>query len=487
MGYFLNEINNRSITSRDLAKDLLGVVDRNYERRANSQVRLDYYNDKQLVYLKQLISNQFKFPERLNLQTEFMNVTRMICDELGSLYIKAPTRKIEDGTDADSELFDDIAEMAQLDSVMDTNNKLVKLCKTTMVRPVWRDETIQYIIYTPNMFDVLENPQDPTKPLAVIYANNYDKEQYRTYDGMTYQTKEKANQFQGTDVVFHVWTADRYFMFNTEILRDGSIQANVLVNEDNPENINPYGTLDIFVPFRDDFAFDGFFVEGGSDLINANELINIKKTELNYLTKMQSFGVPVRKGAPKDAMSFIADPSMTVDLPADDDINRGIDFKFESPDPKINELSDDIQVKLRNIAIKYKLNPEMFTSSGNRSSAESIAMQNYYLSKAINRDKPRYASYEKKLYEATKIVNNMHNSQKLSDNSYLSVNFSDFETPTSLAEQDQHRLLLVANGIRSKAWWRLQEDPDLGTEEEAEQIMQSEETEPEVDNGEAEQ
>jgi hypothetical protein len=158
---------------------------------------------------------------------------------------------------------------------------------------------------------------------------------------------------------------------------------------------------------------------------------------------------------------------MTIDLPADDDMGRGADFKFESPNPKITELSDDIQLKLRTIAMKYKLNPEMFNSSGQRSSAESIQLQNFYLSKAIKRDKPRFARYENDLYKAIKIINNMHSENKLSESSYLMVNFSDTEIPQSLQEQDQHNLLLHVNGIQSKAQWLLKTDPDLGTIERA--------------------
>ena len=473
-------LNQLDVTSLEIAQQLIGLVDGNFQRRINQQVRLDYYYDKQLKYLKQAIKNQFKFPDRLNLQTEFMNVTRMIVDELGSIYIESPRREIKGGTDTDNEIFNLIQEQSSFDSLMDTNNKLVKLCKTTLVRPVWRDEQIEYIIYTPNMFDVLEDPNNPKKPLAVIYAQNYDSSQYVTYDGMTYDKQENPDQFKGDEVVYHVWTSTRYFMFGIEIdPKTGVKTANILDNEDNQGNVNPYGTLDIFVPFRDEFAYDRFFIEGGDDLINANELINVKKTELNYLTKMQSFGIPVRKGASSDANVFIADPSMTIDLPADDDMSRGSDFKFASPDPKINELSADILSKLRSVAIKYKLNPEMFRTSGEKSSAESIQLQNFYLYKAITRDKPRYAQYEANLFDATRVVYNMHNANQLSDGSRLSVNFSDAEMPISQESQDAHNLLLLVNGIQSKAQWLLKTDPDLGTIENAIARL----TEIEVENG----
>ena len=487
MATYIQEFKNRKITSRGIAQQLISVVDRNFQRRANQQVRMDYYRDNQLVYLQRAINNQFAFPDRLRLQTEFVNVTRMIVDELGSLYTDAPIREIMDGTESDKELFELIADKASLNSVMDTNNKLVKLCKTTLVRPVWRDDKIEYVIYTPNMFDVLENPENPKQPLAIIYANNYDESQYVSYDGMSYNKVENQNQFKGTNIVYHVWTADRHFSFNVEILKSGEKQAIILENDENPENINPYGTLDIFVPFRDEFVYDGFFCSGGQDLINANELINIKKTELNYLTKMQSFGVPVRKGADANSSSFIADPSMTIDLPADSDMARGADFKFESPNPKIIELSDDIQSKLRTIAIKYKLNPEMFSVSGNRSSAESIQLQNFYLSKAIKRDKSRFASYEGQLYNATRIVNNLHSQKKLSDNSWLKVSFSDAETPQTLEQEDKHNLLLFTNGLISKAEWLLKVDPDLGTIEQAEEKLKKIEAERGGNSGEAQQ
>jgi hypothetical protein len=468
MSFYINDLNQREVTSRQIAEQLVSIIERNYMRRANNQVRLDYYYDRQMIHLNNALNKQFRFPTRLNLQKEIVNITKMIVDELAGLYIEEPQRELVDGTDKDKELFQRITEEAQLNSVMDTNNKLVKLCKTTLVRPVWRDgEGIRYVIYTPNMFDVLENPQDPTKPLAIIYANNYDQEQYRTINDMHFEETKRQNQFTGINVVYHVWTATKYFTFGIELDKKNMPQIVIHNNPENEANENPYGTLDIFVPFRDDYAYDGFFCDGGDDLVITNELINVKKTELNYLTKMQSFGIPVRKGAGDTKTVFIADPSMTVDLPADTEISKGADFKFESPDPKIAELTDDINFKLRTLAMKYKLNPEMFSSSGERSSAESIQLQNFYLSKAIKRDKPRYALAETRLFKATKIVNNLHNTEQFSDSCYFKINYSDIETPTSITEKDQHNLLLYTNGIQSKAQWLLKTDPDLGSIEDA--------------------
>jgi len=481
MPFFFNRITTKQIAQQALntTKETGSIL-----RRQDMQKRLDYFHDKQDSYLEQALYTQFEYPDRLKLQREFFNVTNLMINELAVLYNEDPLREIKypikldkegkeiPGDEAmkekDQQMFDDILENTNLNNTLQTVNQFVKLMKTTLVKPEWdeSEKAIAYRIFTPNMFDVIMDEANPSKAKAIVYSRNYPEPSLATYGNTDDRTS--VDPFEESNTVYHVWTDELYFMFTYKLgKKPTDIEISILDNPANKDNINPYGTLDIFVPFRDSVPIDDFFTEGGDDIIVANESINVLLTELNHLIKMQSFSVPVRKGAPENS-PVILDPSMTIDLPADDDMGKS-DFKFVSPEAKIVEVQSEIEQKLRRLALKYKMNPDMFTSSGLKSSAESLQLQNFAQSVLIKKDKPYFRKNEVKLFQMTKLVNNTHNSAKFSDTASLFVDYRDTEIPMTQKDTDAHNLTMFNNGLMTKAEWLLDENPDLGTIDMAEQ------------------
>ncbi len=450
----------KDITTKQIAQQALDATKQTGSmlRRQAMQKRLDYFNDKQDTYLMTALYNQFQYPERLKLQREFYNITKMMINELAVLYNEDPLREVMDGSESDKELFQDILDNTNLNNVLQSVNEYVKLMRTVLVKPEWDGERVVYRLFTPNMFDVIMDEQNPNKAKAIIYSRNYPSPSSQLYGND--DRNDKKDKFQESNTVFHCWTDKNYFMFTYQMSEKGDAVAKLIDNPNNPDNINPYGTIDIFVPFRDAVPIDDFFIDGGDDLIVTNEAVNIKLTELNYLIKMQSFAIPVRKGA-SDTAPLILDPSMTIDLPADDDMGKS-DFKFVSPDAKIAEIQSEIEQKVRRIALKYKMNPDMFTASGNRSSSEALQLQNYAQGRLIKKDKPYFRKNEMQLFEMTKLVNNTHNSMKFSDKAWLFIDFRDSEIPMTQTDKDAHMLTMLNNGLITKAEWLLEENPDLG-------------------------
>ena len=458
---------NSRANAESLAKEALfqAKIEQNKLRRENMQKRIDYYHGNQKAHLLQAIKRQFKYPNRLNLQYEFFNLTAMIIDELAAIYKEEPKREIVNGTDRDKEIYDAIQESSSINLVLTTVNRYTKLCKTCMVRPVFRGGVIEYDIFTPNIFDVVQDPFNPTRAIAIIYtqATTDTDPVSLKYFGNTGASPQDDMMINGQ--MYYYWDAKNHVVFTYDVKKTSLIP---IIKEQlgNEGNINPYGVLP-FVVFRDAFPIDRFFIDGGDDLINSNEITNVKKTELNYLTKMQSFSIPVMKGAPKD-MVFEADPSSVITIPADGDNNTGNDFKFVSPDPKIKDLSEDIQSRLVQTAIRYKLPGEMFTMSGERSGGFSIQMQQERTNKTIDADKPLYSRYEQELFNMTRLVWNYHNpDNKISDECFLRVKFRVEETAQTQEERDNHSIIEYANGLISKARWVMRSNPTITTIDEA--------------------
>ena len=176
---FLKEQKSKQdISSMKIAKQAVAQLrtDTSRLRRSEMKKRIDYFYGKQLNYLDELLQIQFKYPERLKLQKEILNITEMIVSELAVLYSVNPKRELIEINDNEDiqKLYSKIIDDGKLNSIMSLANKLAKLCKTVLVRPVWREEKIEYDLYTPNMFDVIQDVKNPTKAIGIVYANQID-------------------------------------------------------------------------------------------------------------------------------------------------------------------------------------------------------------------------------------------------------------------------------------------------------------------------
>jgi hypothetical protein len=125
------------------------------------------------------------------------------------------------------------------------------------------------------------------------------------------------------------------------------------------------------------------------------------------------------------------------------------------------------------LAVKFKLNPDLFTSSAQKSSADSLQLQAYYLAKIIRKDKPLFRQYEQQIFDLIKIIYNYHSTQgNLSDNCFLYIDYKDIEIPMTVADRDAHNIVLYQNGLLSRAQWLMNENPDIRDKEQAENILE---------------
>lgn len=455
--------------------------DASKQRRVRMQKRLDYYLDKQEAYLDDELIKKFKNPDRIKLDKEFYNITRLVIDELGVIYNENPIRELQGGSDRDTEIYTKIVEDGQLNQVMQQANRFTKLFKTTMIRPVWRDERIQFDLYTPNMFDVFQDKIDTTQAIAVVWSNTIDlfNEKLLNNDDRTIDN----DPWDDREVVFFYLDHSTFLTFSFSQTRSGQFAIDLIQNESNLNNVNPYGILP-FVTLRDGLPIDQFFLEGGDDLINVNEVINRKTTELNYLVKMQNFAVPVRKGVDDKSGNLILDPSMTVDIPGDTDVSRNADFKYVSPDAKIDETDKFIDRKLKKVLVRYGISPERLVESGQKSSAEALQLRAFDQAKLLKRDKPFYAGFEKELFEKTRIIWNFHNpNEQISEDVVFFIDYKEVEVPTTMEDEDSHNLLMFNNGIISKSTWLMRENPDIKDEKQAEKELEKISKEKEAERG----
>lgn len=424
----------------------------NTERKAEACKRLDYYHGDQLEHLDRVLAAQFAHPDKLKLQKQFTNIVKRIIDEVSVVYKRAPARRLMKAGKAlegqPAETYQKMLEDAGVDAALKKVNRYTNLLRTIGVQVVWRNGRVELDVLTPDILNVVQDPLDPTKCSAVIIEQAFAD---------TVALDTPGNPY-GASKLYIAWTPAQHQVFD----QSGVTRSDLA----NAEGANPYGLIPI-VWFRSE-APDGYFWnEGAQDLMNAQDAINVKLTELNQLIKMQAFSIPVIIGqAPVGGVSV--DPSNYIEIPLADSIERGQpDFKFVTPSPKIADLIEAIREDVRRIADDWGLSMSSFKLTGTAQSGLSLKVQNIRLLERREDDLTLYRSYEKELFRVMRVVHNAHAQKKLPEDAELSVNFAELDFPEDPAVEDQRWVTRISQNVASRAQWLMAIDPDIKTEKEA--------------------
>jgi hypothetical protein len=146
---------------------------------------------------------------------------------------------------------------------MKTASRYVKLLKTALIRPVWRNNRLDLDIITGDIADVScgESPED----LETILITHWPDD--GKVEGITYS----------------FWTAETWSRLD---YRGHQIDGGP----------NPYKLLP-FVPLWDRAPSDAFWIAGGDDLVVAQEAVNKALVDLLHVIEFQGFGVGYITGA----------------------------------------------------------------------------------------------------------------------------------------------------------------------------------------------
>jgi hypothetical protein len=390
------------------------------DRKAEAVKRLDFYHGNQTPYVYDRLSNHFSDPDKFSLAS--LNIVKKIVDAKSAVYIRDATRTLSSKKDHD--LFKGIQKSCGLGLRMRQANRLAKLCGTVLLKVVYRNGKIDLDILTPDILDV-ETGVSPMDLRAVVIT-------YYPADGKV------------TEVEYSRWTP--------ETIQRLDYKGNVISSVDNPYQFLP------FVPIFAELPISDFWVYPGDTVISMQELINERLVDLAYALRMQSFSIPVVKGAAGNVNYF--DPGQAISLNSD----PNSDFKFAAPNGPIPAVVNAIDYLIRETATMEGL-PASYLSSKptERKSGYALLVQNKELQEIRDNDIDLFKIYEQQVFETIKQVWNVHNSSKFGD-SLLKVNFFD---PSVVDSENKSEFWskMVEMGVYSPVDLIMKLDPDLSREE----------------------
>lgn len=259
----------------------------NIKRIETDRDRYQIYNGRLKELVRQSIKKEFLLEEtvrELSNRIIPINITQKIVNKLAAVYREKPAREASDYNPKDQENIDALEEFLSVDRKMKQANRYFKLHKHVAIEPYLnvKNEPKLRVLPSHTYTPYSDDPIEPYVPNVFIKHINFDG-------------NDRKNDR-------HVVWSD---MFHFTMDGDGSI----LIDANNPENLNPYGVIPIvyikdsddqIIPIQDD------------DLISMQLAICLLLTDLAFATKYASWSILYIIGANAEALSF--NPNSIVSL-----------------------------------------------------------------------------------------------------------------------------------------------------------------------------
>ena len=400
----------------------------NRARKEATAKRLDFYHDVQVDYIKAQLALAFSNPEKLT--PYFVNIVKKVINNLAMVYGQPAVREIE-GAAQDKAIFKEIVESSALSVKLKMASKYTKLLKTVLMRPVWRKGKLDLDILTGEILDVEtgDTPEDLKSVLVTHFPESLKQD----------------------EVTFSYWNAESFKRLD--------YLGNVIKEDPNPYKVVP------FIPLFDRCPTNEFWLSGGDDLINNQEGINEKLTDLIYVLRQQGFGVGYIKGKRTGGGSVTVDPGTLVDLPEDGELG------YESQKAPIKDILSAIDFLITQAAVSNGLSVSTLSTKTVRESGLAKVQGQRELEELRRDDIILWKKYEQQIFDMSRVVWNTHSSRKISKEAKLNVDFYDPKPVISAKDQSETWTSLIDLGAISVVDVVMERNPDLKTREEAKAFL----------------
>ena len=415
---------------KSIAKDVTDqmYIDANLKAaqdRKNEVVkRLSLYHDQMEDYVNIDLAKHHNDPDVLT--PTYFNLVKKLCNNLAMAYLSNPTREVV-GTKRDQQIYQHIIESSKLDVKMKVVSRYAKLLKTLLIRPIWRDGKIELDVLTGDILDILT--ANTVEKLERVMITNYPQ-------------SGKQN-----DINYSVWDKD--------IFRRLDHNGNEIEVEENPYKLLP------FIPIWDSWPCAGtFWMPGGDDLINCQEAVNARLTELQLTLRYQAFGVAVSKGMSDGTVREVG-PNSVIEIQDPEG-----SFEYKKTHSPIAAMLEAIEFLSKNLAITNGLPAQSMSIKATQESGLAKISGNRELEESRRDQLSLFSTFEKELFTMNKIIWNYHNpNRKLSEESRLKIDFADPKPVLDPLKQVESFEKELNMGTKSRTDILMIQNPDLSKED----------------------
>jgi len=410
------------LTAKEIIQDSLTNFKEEQAKARREEVRkfLDYYSGS---LTDQYIEGYFKSDAFQEIPHYNTNIVKKFVNRMSKIYTIGAKRNVSDRYE-------------QLTSVKNARMKqmerMTRLLGTTATYVMY-DEEQERFEYRPIYYFEPYFGDNPYKPEAIVYPMMHGH----------------ADISDTNDLMYAYWDKEIHIKFDDN--------GNVL--EEIQHNL---GVLPFVFTHREE-QLDSFFVEGASDLVSANEHINITMTEMQLGLRFQMFGQPVVTGLISDNANVRAGSDEILTLP------EGSNYQIVSPEGNVRDVIENIKWQIELVALNNHLFVTFAQSGGEVPSGISLMIKDLERHEDFIDDKELYRQYENDFYKVEYALSQM-NSLGLPEITQFKVDFSEVEYPMTTQDKIMLNEYKLKHNLTTQAQLLADENKDLSVEDAAKVI-----------------
>ena len=405
------------LTPQEIIKDSLTNFKEEQAKARREEVRkfLDYYSGS---LTDQYIEGYFKSDAFQEIPHYNTNIVKKFVNRMSKIYTIGAKRNVNDKYVELSSVKN--ARMKQMERM----TRLLGTCATY----VMYDEMEERFEYRPIYYFEPYFGDNPYKPQAIVYPMMHGH----------------ADLSDTDDLMYAYWDGDRHIKFDD----NGNIIEEIEHN---------LGILPFVFSHREE-QLDSFFVEGASDLVSANEHINITMTEMQLGLRFQMFGQPVVTGLISDNANVRAGSDEILTLP------EGSNYDIVSPEGNVRDVIENIKWQIELVALNNHLFVTFAQSGGEVPSGISLMIKDLERHEDFIDDKELYRQYEKDFYKVEYALSQTNN-LGLPEPSQFKVDFSEVEYPMTTQDKIMLNEYKLKHNLTTQAELLADENKDLTIED----------------------
>jgi hypothetical protein len=418
------------------------------ERRKRSSRYIDYYRNNQTEHLTDILHELY--PKEWDMMSKYATtyaLTRAMIDDM-ALVFQTPADIGIEANDAQQDKLAALIDQSHLPTRLIQADRYAELLNKVGICPRWHTDQ-KYIVLdliTPDRCIVEQDPQDHAKAIVVKY---FLSEMENTPNGMD----------SGR---WAVWTADEYR--EVRLGADGQEIGETLKAEPNPYKRIPIAW------FTTSAELDEFWPDEGSSIVAANEVVNLRLTNLQIMLDYQAFSTLVTKGLPESqTIPWGVTHRLNIPYTTSGDMIGGAEYI--TPSPKITEYWEITNQYITNVARLNGLSAQSFS----RDASSFTSGYQLKLSKQdiINRNVLKREFYRESVRELVILMMecySINNNFRFPPDPEVLIDFADIAFESNPLEQEQLYAMQLSNGTIDRVQILMNQNPDL-TEEMAEEAL----------------
>jgi len=401
------------LTAKEIIQDSLTNFKEEQAKARREEVRkfLDYYSGS---LTDQYIEGYFKSDAFQEIPHYNTNIVKKFVNRMSKIYTIGAKRNVSDKYDELTTVKN--ARMKQME-------RMTRLLGTTATYVMY-DEEQQRFEYRPIYYFEPYFGDNPYRPEAIVYPMMHGH----------------ADISDTNDLMYAYWDKEIHIKFDEN--------SNII--EEVEHNL---GVLPFVFTHREE-QLDSFFVEGASDLVSANEHINITMTEMQLGLRFQMFGQPVVTGLVSDNANVRAGSDEILTLP------EGSNYNIVSPQGNVRDVIENIKWQIELVALNNHLFVTFAQSGGEVPSGISLMIKDLERHEDFIDDKELYRQYENNFYKVEYALSQMNN-LGLPEISEFKVDFSEVEYPMTTQDKIMLNEYKLKHNLTTQAQLLAEENKDL--------------------------